>query len=195
MLLQQSAPTTATRIWVALPEMSDDAIRVGTGKGWDEWADLIDEFPGRADGHKGIADHVNAQFGIGGWWAQAVTVGYERIAGLRLPHQMADGTFTANKSRTVTVDRPGLRRLLLDDTERSDLFPGMSTELRSRPTAKAIRIAIGPGVAVISLDDAGGARTKIAVQHSRLPDFDDVEQWKFYWSDWLDAIDDVGSDT
>ena len=189
-LLTHTAPTRATRQWVAEPEMSDEAIRAGTGKGWDEWCDLIDQFPGRTEGHTAIAEHIRNEHGVGDWWCQGVTVGYERITGLRLPYQMADGTFTANKSRTVTIDAENLRRLLLDDDERAHLFPGVPTELNSRPTAKAIRVAIGPGIAMFSLEDRGGGRSKVTVAHTGLPAYDDVEEWKFYWADWLDAIDE-----
>lgn len=170
--------------------MSDDAIRSGTGKGWDEWCDLIDRFPGRTEGHTAIATHVRDDLGVDAWWSQGVTVGYERITGLRLPHQMADGTFTANKSGTVTVDADELRQLLLDDDQRTHLFPDVPTELKSKPSSKSIRFAIGPGVAAISVDARTAGRSKVTIQHSRLPAFDDVEEWKFYWSDWLVAIDE-----
>ena len=74
--------------------MSDDAVREATGRGWDEWVALIEEWGGHGDGHGAIARWVEEQ-GVDGWWAQTVTVGFERITGIRLPHQMADGTFTA----------------------------------------------------------------------------------------------------
>lgn len=188
-LIEQSESVSSTRTWVAPPEMSDPAIQSGTGRGWDEWCDLIDRFPGHSDGHTAIARYVREDLGVDAWWAQGVTVGYERITGLRLPHQMADGTFTANKSKTVTVDVDELRRLLLDDDGRAHLFPSVPTELRSRPTAKALRMAVGPGSATVSIDDRGHGRAKITIQHERLPTFDDVEEWKFYWGEWLDAID------
>ncbi len=188
-LLERSASSTSRRPWIADPEMSDDAIKSGTGKSWDEWCDLIDDFAGRDDGHKAIADHVRDHHGVDAWWAQGVTVGYERITGLRLPHQMADGTFTANKSRTVTIDSDQLRGLLLDDDHRAHLFPDVPTVVKSKPTAKAIRIAIGPGIATIRLEDRGGDRTKVTIGHEQLPALDDVAEWKFYWAEWLEAID------
>lgn len=181
-----------SRQWIATPEMSDEAIRSGTGRGWDEWCDLIDQYSGRTNGHTAIVKHVRSEYNVGNWWSQAVTVGYERITGLRLPYQMADGTFTASKSRTVTIDATHLRRLLLDDHERARLFPGVLTKLSSKVTAKAIRIAIGQGIATISLYEVDGVRTKIAVEHAQLPVFDNVEEWKSYWADWLGTIDDVG---
>jgi len=192
-LVAHATPSTTARTWVAAPELSDEAIRAGTGKGWEDWCVLIDQFPGRTDSHTAIAKHVRDDLGAGDWWAQAVTVGYERITGLRLPHQMPDGTFTANKSGTVTIESDMLRRLLLDDDDRAQLFPNVPAELKSKPTAKAIRVAIGPGSAIIRLEERNGGRTQIAIQHSQLPTFDDVEEWKFYWGEWLEAIDEAGS--
>jgi hypothetical protein len=118
-----------------------------------------------------------------------VAVGYERITRLRLPHQMADGTFTASKSRTVGIDASALRELLISNEGRVDLFPSMTTELHSKPTAKVLKVAIGPGLAAFYVDAAKDNRTKLTIAHEKLPTFDDVDEWKFYWTEWLDAIE------
>jgi hypothetical protein len=183
------AASNGPRVWVSQPESSDEVIRENTGRGWDEWCDLIDAWPGHTEGHPAIARWVNEQHGVPGWWAQAVTVGYERITGLRLPYQRPDGSFSASKSRTVTVDVEGLRALLLDDDDRTDLFPGVETELRSKATTKALRFGIGPGVAIIDLEALDDGRVKVSVAHERLPSVAAVDEWKAYWSDWLDAVD------
>jgi len=178
------------RAWVAEPDMSDDSLRAATGRGWDEWCDIIDAWPGNRDGHTAIATYVRDELGVDGWWAQTVTVGYERITGLRLPYQQPDGTFSAGKSRTVAAAAADLKAMLIDATDRADLFPGFETELRSRPASKVVRIAIGPGTAQIALDALPDGRTKVSVVHDKLPSFDEVEQWKIYWSEWLEAIDE-----
>lgn len=179
------------RIWVAEPEMTDESVRASTGRGWDEWCDILDAWPGHRLGHTAIAAHVQDEHGVGGWWAQTVTVGYERITGIRLPYQSPDGTFSAGKSRTVTADAAALREMLLDDTDRADLFPGLEAELRSRPTSKVIRIAIGPGTVQIAIDPRPDGKAKVTIAHERLPSFEDVERWKAYWSEWLAAIDEA----
>ena len=150
-------------------------MRQATGHGWDDWCDRILAWPGHVDGHAAVAAHLVEHEGLDGWWAQSMTVGYERITGLRVPHQRPDGSFSAHKSGTVTatVDGEALRSMLSDDTERAHLFPGLDTVLRSRPTAKAIRVAIGPGVATIAIetvDDsrtAGGRATRAAADRGR----------------------------
>lgn len=183
--------STGRRVWAAEPETSDAAVVEATGRGYDEWCDLIDRWSGDSTDHTAVAAYVHQELGVDHWWAQTITVGYERITGLRLPYQRPDGTFTAGKSKTVSVETELLRKMLVDDGHRSDLFPGTDTELRSKPSAKVIRMSIGPGVALIGLDGVDPGRTKVSVQHEKLPTYDSVEEWKFYWSEWLDAIDDT----
>jgi len=177
------------RQWISQPEMSDEAVATATGRGWDEWCDIIDAWPGCDTGHTAIAAYLRDEHDVDMWWSQGVTGGYERITGRRLPYQRPDGTFTAGKSKTITTDAELIRSMLLDDEQRGDLFPGIETTLRSRPDAKALRVQVGPGVAQISLTPASKERTAVSVQHAGLATYDDVEEWKFYWSDWLDAID------
>jgi hypothetical protein len=186
---QASAPKQ--RQWSSEPEMAEETLREATGRGWDEWCEVLDAWPGHGGGHTAIATHLREEHGVEGWWAQTITVGYERITGLRLPHQQPDGTFTAGKSRTVTVDVKLIREMLLDDEARADLFPALETELRSKPTSKVLRIGIGPGTAQIALDPQADDRVKITIAHDRLPTAEAVEEWKGYWSDWLEAVDEV----
>ncbi len=177
--------------WVAEPELSDDAVRAGTGRGWDEWRQLLDAWSGTEAGHTAIATYVREHHGVDGWWAQTVTVGYERITGRRLPYQQPDGTFTINRSRTLHTDPDALRRMLLDGVGRSQLFPGLDTELRSRATSKNVRVTVGPGTAEISLATRDDGRVKVTVQHHRLPTHDEVEPWRAFWGAWLEAVDDA----
>ena len=83
-ILIDQASKNRRRTWKAEPETSDDSVSSATGRGWDDWCDLIDEWPGHADGHTAIAAYLIAEHGVDPWWAQSVTVGYERITGLRL---------------------------------------------------------------------------------------------------------------
>ena len=189
-VLIDQAAKGADRVWIAEPETSDESVQAATGRNWNEWCDVIDAWSGRTDGHAAIAAHLENAHGVDGWWAQTVTVGYERITGLRLPHQRPDGTFTAGKTRTVHVDGDLLRSMLLDEGERESLFPGLESELRSRPSAKVLRIGIGHGVAQISIEPRNGGTVRISIAHERLPAAEDVPRWKHYWSEWLEALDE-----
>lgn len=183
------------RSWVSEPELNEESIRRGTGHGWEHWCSLIESWAVDPWDHALVAARLLAETGLNGWYSQGITVGYERITGIRLPHQMLDGTFTANKSRTIPIDAAELRAALLDDDERHDLFPGESTRLRSRPTSKAVRVEIGPGIAGFALEERADGRTKVTVSHEKLPTVDDVDRWKFWWDEWLDALADGGDGT
>lgn len=189
-LLTSGGARPGGRSWASPPETAEESLRQATGRGWDEWCDVIEGWPGHHDGHTGVAAHLQERHGLDGWWAQTVTVGWERITGRRLPHQRADGTFAVGRTATVTVDADHLRALLLDDGDRADLFPGVDTALRSRPTSKAIRLTVGPGTAIVAIEPRSGGRARIAVQHEKLPTADDVERWRFWWSAWLGALDE-----
>lgn len=178
------------RTWIAEPEFGDDAVREATGKGWNEWCEVIDAGPDHGGDHTKMAAYLRDELNVDVWWSHGIAVGYERITGLRLPYQRPDGTFTAGRSATLSIDAPALRSSLLDHEDRAELFPGYDTALLSAPRAKAIRVSIGPGVAQFGIDDAGEGRTKVSIQHSKLPNYDDVAEWKFYWGEWLDAVDD-----
>ncbi len=186
-LLEQASPGRR-RTWKSEPEVRDEAVQAATGRGWEDWCDFIEAWPGHSDGHTAIAAYLLSTGEVDAWWAQSVTGGYERIVGLRLPHQRPDGTFTGGKSRIVDVDRVQLRALLLDDDARRSLFPGHNTELCSRPTSKVIRIRIGPGVAHISLTEASDERSRVSIDHRQLPSVEAVEEWKFFWAEWLDVV-------
>jgi hypothetical protein len=188
--------TLRSRVRVCEPEVDDLAIKRATGRNWDEWCDLIDAWPGNDRGHTAIVAHVAETYGVEGWWGQGVTVGYERITGRRVVNQMADGTFSAGKTRTVTVDLAALRAALVSDDDRVALFPGLDTTLRSKPESKALRVGVtidgqAIGSALFSLTPKDGSRAMVNVSHDGLPDGSAVERWKQYWADWLAAIDDT----
>ncbi len=187
---ERLAPEPGSRVWVAEPELSEEVIRANTGRGWDEWCDVIDAWPGHGDGHTAIATYVHDEHGVDPWWNQSVTVGYERITGLRLKYQQPDGTFSAGKSMTVAIDPAALREMLLSDDGREDLFPGLPTELRSKPTAKVLRVGVGEGVAQIAMDSQKDGRTKVSIVHEKLASPDEVEASKDFWAGWLEALEE-----
>lgn len=187
-----AAASTRARTWAAEPLHSDEKIRESTGHSWDEWAELIDAGPGRLAGHTAIAGWVHAEHGVPGWWAQGVTVGYERIAGLRLPGQMPDGTFSVSRSRVLASPVRRLRDALLDAAARAEMLPGIDTVLRSRPASKALRfhaaMAGQPlGSLLFSADELPEGRLGVGVTHDKLATFDAGEGWKQFWTDWLAA--------
>ena len=83
--------------------MSDRVVSAKTGRTWEEWVRLLDARGARSMIHRDIARYLNEEQGVAGWWAQTVTVGYERIRGLRDIGQRRSGEYEAGKSRTFRV--------------------------------------------------------------------------------------------
>lgn len=194
--LLRATPTTMPtggpgRAWAAQPEVPDASVRDTTGRGWDEWCDLIEADPVAADGHAAVARYLAAEHGLDGWWSQAVTIGWERITGRRVPGQQTDGTFAANKSRTMDGDADALRAMLVDDEARGDLFPGEATELRSKPATKVLRVAMTDGAALFTVEAKDGDRMRVAIQHTGLASLDARDAWADYWTAWLDTLADA----
>ena len=101
MLLAAAEPTP----WLAT---SDEAIRERTGRGWEEWFDLLDSWGALGMKHRDIARRVAAELEIDplAWNAQAITASYERTRGLRVAGQKEDGfSITASKTVGVPIDR------------------------------------------------------------------------------------------
>lgn len=182
---------TSERIWVSDPEVSDSSIQAATGRTWNELCDVIDARPAGIEGHTAIAAWVHENLDVDHWWSQGVTVGWERITGRRVPGQMADGSFSVSKSRTVDIDAGLLRAQLIDDAGRHQLFDGHDTVLRSKPTSKSLRVAIGPGVALFDVQARPDGRSKVVVSHEKLPSAEDGIEWKAYWTDWLVGLDSM----
>src|SRR5262245_24422043 len=72
---------------------SDDTIRERTGRGWEEWFDLLDEWGAAQRPHREISRWVADQLGIEplAWNAQAVTISYERARGGRAVGERENG--------------------------------------------------------------------------------------------------------
>ena len=69
--------------YARLAGMSDAAIKKVTGCDWDKWVFCLDYVGAQDWSHRAITDHVHTAYKVKDWWTQAVTVGYERIKGLR----------------------------------------------------------------------------------------------------------------
>jgi len=167
----------------AEPQMSDAAILKGTGRDWDAWVALLDAWGGRDRDHTTIARHVAEAHGIDGWWAQAVTVGYERIAGLRAANQRPDG-YSMSASKTVPVPVGSLFALFVDDEEREAwLGPGV-LRLRTSVPGKSARFDVldedGDGILAATFVDKA-AKSAVQLQLNGIPDEETLAERKALW--------------
>ena len=124
--------------------MSDEAIRRRTGRGWEEWFDLLDQWGAAERSHTEIARWVVDEHGIDGWGAQAVTVTYERARGMRAVGEHADGfAITASKTVAVPVDR--LYDAFVDESLRARWLPDAELRERTATRPRSARFDWGDG--------------------------------------------------
>lgn len=82
-------------------QVNDEAARKKTGHGLDHWFAVLDAFGGATKGHTAAAAHLYKDHGVPGWYAQGITVAYERARGLRDVNQSCTGSFQVSVSKTV----------------------------------------------------------------------------------------------
>jgi hypothetical protein len=81
---------------------ADDKVAAATGRRWEAWFSVLDRWGARQRKHAEMVAFLMEEHDVPGWWAQSITVWYERARGMRLKHQQADG-FTIYASRTIAV--------------------------------------------------------------------------------------------
>jgi Domain of unknown function (DUF4287) len=162
---------------------SDDVLRANTGRTWDEWFVLLDRWGAAERPHPEIARWLSEEHGVGGWWAQGVTVGYEQARGLRAPGQRRGGLFEASASKTVAVPVDRLYEAFMDHGLRERWLPGAKLEVRAAKPGKSIRANWddGPTRLVIAFTARGDAKSQVALVHERISDAAAAEALKAYW--------------
>ena len=126
--------------YAKLAGRSDAVLKAKTGCTWERWVKALDRAQAYTWSHREIATHVHEKYKIPGWWAQTVTVGYERIKGLRAIGQRRDGSFEASKSRTFAVPLVRLYRAWHDSSTRARWLPGVDLTVRTATRGKSMRI-------------------------------------------------------
>jgi hypothetical protein len=187
-----SSLTAPKTDYAALAGKSDTVMKTRTGRVWQEWVEALDRHGAAKLPHREIAQMVSSEFGVGDWWSQMVTVGYERIKGLRAVGQRMDGSYEASKSRTYAVPVKQLFDAWADATTRRRWLSEKNVTLRSATSPKAIRFRWNDGtVVVIGFTPKGKAKSAVAVQHGKLPSREAADRVKKFWSDRLDALGEV----
>jgi hypothetical protein len=185
-----SLPSSAD--FAALAGMSDDAVRAKTGRTWKQWVRVLDAIDASAMPHRDIARHVHEEHDIPGWWAQTVTVGYERIRGLREVGQRRSGAYETNKSKTVPVSLTKLYRAFSIARTRNRWLPGVKPVVRKAAPEKSLRFVWEDGSAVhVYFTAKGTSKAQVAVQHTKLPTKAAATKMKEYWGERLGALADI----
>jgi hypothetical protein len=187
-LKKQTKSRPSPTDYAALAGMSDEAVHAKTGCTWERWVRALDAANATSMEHREIAALVQKRYKVSDWWAQTVTVGYERIRGLREIGQRRGGSFEANKSRTIAAPIGRLYRAFSDRRSRQRWLPAELT-IRTATREKSMRITWEDGTSVeVYFTRKGNARSQVAIQHRRLPSKAATTKMKEYWGDRLTAL-------
>jgi Domain of unknown function (DUF4287) len=172
--------------------VSDEVIRRRTGRGWEEWFDLLDEWGAVERPHKEIARWLASEHGIDGWSAQSVTVSFERARALRAVGERPDGfSVTAQKTVAVPVDR--LYAAFVDESLRKRWLPDGELRQRTAIEPKSARFDWGDGETrvIVGFEAKGEAKSTAALEHERLPDAEEAKRMKAFWRDRVGTLKEM----
>lgn len=183
-LVKKSEPTPD---YAAVAGMSDASVSKKTGRTWAQWVRALDTAGALEKPHREIAEYVSS-LGTPDWWSQMVTVGYERIRGLRDRGQRRGGGYEATKSRTFNVPIERLFDAFANTRIRRRWLPVKIT-VRSATPRKYMRLTWSDGAPVqVGFTSKGAAKSVVAVAHQKLPDRSAADAMKRVWSEHFDQL-------
>lgn len=162
--------------------VSDDVIRRRTGRGWEEWLDLLDAWGAVDRRHGEITRWLADEHGADGWSTQAIAVSYERVRGLRAVGERSDGfAITATKTVGAPVER--LCDAFLDRAQRERWLPDADLRERTATRPRSARYDWGDGTTRVNVwfEAKGELKSTVALSHERIPDTVEAERLKAYW--------------
>lgn len=169
--------------------ISNDAVAAKTGKPWANWIELLDRAGAKKMKHKDIAELLQSQYGVGDWWSQMVTVGYEQARGLRIRHQTARG-FQISRSKTIAASASAIYQAWIEPKLRQRWLRTGPLTIRSSTRNKVVRLNWTDGISNVEtrFESKGPAKTQVVVQHNKLPDERSALKMKEFWSNRLPAL-------
>lgn len=172
----------------ALTGVSDAAVMKATGRTWPQWAAVLDAAKAAAMEHRDIAAYVQKEHDVGGWWAQSITVGYERLRGLRDVGQRRGGGYDVNKSKTVAVPVEALWAAFENSELRAEWLPAEIT-IRTATAPKSMRVRLADDSPLdVYFTSKGDRKSSVSLQQRDLPDKSTAEEMKAYWGERLEAL-------
>ena len=170
--------------------MSDAAVKNATGCTWERWVKALDKAGAAEKSHREIAKLV-AFFGTPSWWTQMVTVGYERIRGLRAKGQQRGGGYRLTKSHTVNAPLAQVFAAFADPRRRRRWLDTTAT-IKSVSPKKRVHLAWDDGTsAIVGFYARGAGKSLVAVEHDKFNDKASADAMKKSWGLSLERLSAV----
>lgn len=171
---------------MATQSTSDSAVYKATGKLYDEWYSILEQKKASKLSHKEIAALLVEEYDVSFWWAQTITVEYERLIGRREVGQSCEGDFQAGGSKTIAGSMDGVFKQWLQFVK--DVNSLNDVPFAAEPTTSEtekwrywrVQLANSSKVNIIINQKAAG-KVMLATNHEKLEDADAVAEWKVFW--------------
>lgn len=169
---------------------TDANLRQNTGKGWREWLRILDAWGAKERKHGDVAAYLMQQHAVPGWWAQAITNGYERSRGIRAKYQTLGGTFQVSVSKTFPIGVGKLFKAFAEAPQRNKWLEKGTLKVRSTRKDLSVRFDFRDGSSrvVAYFDPKDRNKTTVTVQHERLPHAEAVEEMRGMWKEHLNRL-------
>ncbi len=176
--------------------ISDEAVDKATGRNWAEWMKVLDKVGAKKLEHKDIVKKLREYKGVSHWWAQTVTVEYERRRGKRKVGQTADAGYQIGVTKTLPVSNKQAWNLLMGAvgkklwagkgvkikirTQKQGEYVRMTWELSAlkAPTVLQLRVTSGES----------GKGTAISFHQEKLSSGVEREKMKKHWKGVLEKL-------
>ena len=198
-------PPTRPTIALAKGSVSDAKSREKTGHGLDHWFDVLDRFGAVERGHSAAARHLYDTHQVDGWYAQGLTVAYERARGVRGLNQRSDGVYEVSVSKVVGAETATVIAALSEARRRRGWAKGIDPKL-VRTLATALDGKTSKGFVIrpdglarfrykwdattvqFYLIPKPGGKVSVVVTHSKLSSAGQVEERRGQWRAALSAV-------
>jgi hypothetical protein len=188
-LRKTSKPTKPAPDYAKLAGMADAIVKEKTGRDWADWVTTLDKHEAERMEHGKIASLVKGTYKVADWWSQMVTVGYERIKGLRARGQRRDGSYEASKSKTFNVPVKTLFDAWNDASKRKRWLQADGVRVRTATSPKSMRLGMSDGgIVAVWFMPKGTAKSSVALAHTKLPDVETAKRMKMYWGEQLHSL-------
>ena len=172
------------------PSISDEKVKAATGRGWMGWFIILNKAGAGAMAHKDIALMLHKK-GAPNWWAQMITVEFERSRGGRKKHEKADG-FSVSVTKVMPVDLAVLFAATTDPKSRAKWFPKGPFEETSKTKDKYWRGKWKKDARLeVGFYAKAAGKSQIALQVNKLADADAVENERAAWKKAFDKLSDI----
>ncbi len=177
----------------AKPSLTDKTVKKATGKGWNDWFAILKQEEADQLIHKDIARLLTDKYKIDGWWAQSITVEFERYLGRRQVGQVKSGTFQTAVSKTMPGNLDQVFDLWLEAVKGAEEFN--SIPLAGKPAISKTekwrywRVNLKDGSKItITVGFKSEDKSVLTFSNEKLKDQDAIESWKAFWKDYLKKL-------